>query len=62
MNRYSLEPLRPPLTPMRDAKITDFVEIKSGSYRLIFKVRGKKGVEETVVDSQSCKGPDIGSL
>lgn len=37
------EPLRPALTPMRDAKITDFVETKSGSYRLTYDARGKKG-------------------
>ena len=37
------EPVRPALTPMRDAKITDFVETKSGSYRLTYDVRGKKG-------------------
>ncbi len=37
------EPLRPALTPMRDAKITDFVESQPGSYRLTYDVRGKKG-------------------
>ena len=37
------EPVRPPLPPMRDAKITDFIETKPGSYRLTYDVRGKKG-------------------
>ena len=37
------EPLRPSLSPMRDAKITDFKETKSGSYILTYDVRGKKG-------------------
>jgi len=37
------EPLRPALPPLRDAKITDFVEIKPGSYRLTYDIRGKKG-------------------
>ena len=37
------EPLRPALTPMRDATITDFVETQPGSFRLTYDVRGKKG-------------------
>ncbi len=37
------EPVRPALPPMRDAKITDFVETKPGSYRLTYDVRGRKG-------------------
>ena len=37
------EPVRPALPPMRDAKITDFVETKAGSYRLTYDVRGRKG-------------------
>ena len=37
------EPVRPALPPMRDARITDFVETKPGSYRLTYDVRGRKG-------------------
>lgn len=37
------EPLRPALPPLRDARITDFVETKPGSFRLTYEVRGKKG-------------------
>ena len=37
------EPLRPDLRPLRDAKITDFVELKPGSFRLTYDVRGKPG-------------------
>ncbi|MEZ6031820.1 MAG: YHYH protein [Planctomycetaceae bacterium] len=37
------EPVRPALPPMRDAKITDFVETKPGSYKLTYDVRGRKG-------------------
>ncbi len=37
------EPLRPDLRPLRDAKITDFVEVKPGSFRLTYEVRGKPG-------------------
>jgi phosphatidylethanolamine-binding protein (PEBP) family uncharacterized protein len=37
------EPLRPALPPMRDAKITDFKQNKSGSYVLTYDVRGRKG-------------------
>jgi len=37
------EPIRPDLRPLRDAKITDFVETKPGSYRLTYDIKGKKG-------------------
>ncbi len=37
------EPLRPALRPMRDAKITDFITTKPGSYQLTYNVRGKTG-------------------
>ena len=37
------EPLRPALSPMRDAKITDFKETKPGSYVLTYDVKGRKG-------------------
>ncbi len=37
------EPVRPALPPMRDAKITGFIETKSGSYKLTYDVRGRKG-------------------
>ena len=37
------EPVRPDGRPLRDAKITDFVESKPGSYKLTYEVRGKRG-------------------
>ena len=37
------EPLRPALPPLRDAKITDFNQSKTGSYTLTYDVRGAKG-------------------
>lgn len=37
------EPVRPALPPMRDARITGFVETKPGSYRLTYDVRGRTG-------------------
>ena len=37
------EPIRPDLRPLKDAKITDFVETKPGSYQLTYDVKGKKG-------------------
>ena len=37
------EPIRPDGRPLRDAKITDFVEAKPGSYKLTYEVRGKQG-------------------
>ena len=41
---------------MRDAKITDFAEIKPGSYRLEYDVRGNKGsVSYTLADDGSAK-------
>ncbi len=48
------EPVRPALPPMRDAKITDFIETKSGSYKLTYDVRGRKG---TVSYSIAANGP-----
>ena len=38
-----VEPIRPDLRPLRDAKITDFTEMKPGNYRLTYEVKGKKG-------------------
>ena len=50
------EPIRPDLRPLRDAKITDFVETKPGSYRLTYDVRGKQGsVSYTLADDGSAK-------
>ncbi|WP_010584032.1 YHYH protein [Schlesneria paludicola] len=37
------EPLRPALSPLRDAKITDFQELKPGSYRLTYTINKKPG-------------------
>jgi len=37
------EPLRPALTPLRGAKITEFEETKPGSYELTYDVDGKTG-------------------
>jgi len=37
------EPLRPALSPLRDAKIIGFEEVKPGSYRLTYDVLGRKG-------------------
>ena len=37
------EPVRPDGRPLRDAKITDFVETQPGSYKLTYEVRGKQG-------------------
>ncbi|MFM2093295.1 MAG: hypothetical protein RIS70_419 [Planctomycetota bacterium] len=46
------EPLRPALPPLRDAKIVNFEELKAGSYRLTYEVRGKRGtVSYTLGDS-----------
>jgi phosphatidylethanolamine-binding protein (PEBP) family uncharacterized protein len=50
------EPVRPDGRPLRDAKITDFVESKPGSYKLTYDVRGKKGsVSYVVADDGSAK-------
>ncbi|MDB5337305.1 MAG: hypothetical protein JWN70_2924 [Planctomycetaceae bacterium] len=50
------EPLRPDLRPLRDAKITDFVELKPGSFRLTYEVNGKPGtVSYTVTEDGSAK-------
>jgi hypothetical protein len=43
------EPIRPDGRPLRDAKITDFVESKPGSYKLTYEVRGKKGTVSYVL-------------
>lgn len=37
------EPMRPSLTPLRGAKITNFQETKPGSYQLTYDVSGKMG-------------------
>ena len=37
------QPMRPALTPMRGAKITNFTETKPGSYQLTYEVQGKSG-------------------
>lgn len=50
------EPLRPDLRPLRDARITDFVEVKPGSFRLTYEVNGKPGtVSYTVAEDGSAK-------
>lgn len=50
------EPIRPDGRPLRDAKITDFVENKTGSYDLTYDVKGKKGtVRYTIADDGSVK-------
>ena len=43
------EPIRPDGRPLRDAKITDFVETKPGSYQLTYEVRGKRGSVSYVI-------------
>lgn len=40
------EPLRPDLRPLRDARITDFVETKPDNFLLTYDVKGKKGTVE----------------
>ncbi len=50
------EPLRPDLRPLRDARITDFVETKPGSFRLTYDVNGKQGtVSYTIAEDGSAK-------
>ena len=50
------EPIRPDLRPLRDAKITGFLETKQGSYQLTYDVKGKKGsVSYTLADDGSAK-------
>ena len=50
------EPIRPDLRPLRDAKITDFVETKPGSYQLTYDVKGKKGsVSYSLAEDGSAK-------
>lgn len=50
------EPMRPDLRPLRDAKITDFVETKPGSFRLTYDVKGKPGsVSYTLAEDSSAK-------
>jgi phosphatidylethanolamine-binding protein (PEBP) family uncharacterized protein len=46
------EPLRPALPPLRDAKITDFVEVRPGSYRLTYDVNGKSGTVSYVLGNE----------
>jgi phosphatidylethanolamine-binding protein (PEBP) family uncharacterized protein len=43
------EPLRPDLRPLRDARITGFEELKPGSYRLTYDVKGKTGTVNYVL-------------
>lgn len=45
------EPVRPALTPLRDAKITDFVETEPGSFRLTYDQRGRTGHVNYSVDA-----------
>ena len=46
--------VRPAGQPLREAKISDFVETKPGSYRLSYEVRGKKNsIEYTVSENGS---------
>jgi phosphatidylethanolamine-binding protein (PEBP) family uncharacterized protein len=48
------QPLRPALPPLRDAKITNFEELKNGRFRLTYDVKGKKGtVSYTLSDNGS---------
>ncbi|MEI8021443.1 MAG: YHYH protein, partial [Schlesneria sp.] len=50
------EPVRPDGRPLRDAKITDFVETKPGTYKLTYEVRGKRGsVSYLIADDGSAK-------
>jgi phosphatidylethanolamine-binding protein (PEBP) family uncharacterized protein len=50
------EPLRPALPPLRDARITDFKEHKSGSYTLTYDVKGAKGtISYTLANDGSAK-------
>ena len=50
------EPIRPDLRPLRDAKITDFKEVKPHSYVLTYEVKGKKGtVSYTLADDGSAQ-------
>ena len=50
------EPLRPALTPLRDARITGFKETKAGSYTLTYDVRGSKGsISYTLANDGSAK-------
>ena len=50
------EPIRPDLRPLRDARITDFVETKPGSYLLTYDVKGKKGtVSYTLTEDREAK-------
>lgn len=47
---------RPALPPLRDAKITKFVETKPGSYQLTYDIRGREGsVSYTLADDGSAK-------
>jgi phosphatidylethanolamine-binding protein (PEBP) family uncharacterized protein len=47
---------RPALPPLRDAKITKFVETKRGSYLLTYDIRGREGsVSYTLADDGSAK-------
>ncbi|MFO1021772.1 MAG: YbhB/YbcL family Raf kinase inhibitor-like protein [Planctomycetales bacterium] len=47
------EPVRPALPPMRDARITKFVETQPGSYKLTYDVRGKSGTVSYVISAGS---------
>ena len=48
--------VRPALTALRDAKITGFTEVKAGSFRLTYDVRGKNGtVSYTLLDDGRVK-------
>jgi Raf kinase inhibitor-like YbhB/YbcL family protein len=50
------EPVRPDTRPLRDAKITDFVETKPNCYVLTYDVKGKKGsISYTVAEDGSAK-------
>ena len=50
------EPIRPDGRPLRDAKITNFVETKPGSYVLTYDVRGKQGsISYVVAEDGSAK-------
>ena len=50
------EPIRPDGRPLRDARITDFVESQPGSYVLTYEIKGKKGsISYTVAKDGSAK-------
>ena len=45
------QPMRPALSPLRGAKITDFQQTQLGSYQLTYDVQGKKGTVSYTINS-----------